>query len=407
MTMTRIGIVGTGVMGGGIAQVAAAHGCTVELADISPEIVQRCLEEIGKRLDRLVEKGQLTGEQSEETRARLHSAAGPDSLANCDLILEAVSESVDTKMKVLGPIAAKAPPQTIFASNTSSLSITRIGQTIGMGRRMVGMHFFNPPVLMPLVEVIAGAESDPGIMEQVAALARSWGKTVVHAKDTPGFIVNRVARGYYLEALRMLGEGIATIDEIDRTMKQLGGFKLGPFELMDLVGIDVNYSVSTSVWEQLGRPARLAPHPIQAKLRQLGQLGRKKKHGFYNYTKEPPAPVVTVERRPLAHSSEVQATVSNFVGRATDRPGTDLENYIFSRILATIMNEATFLLDEDAASRQDIDIAMKLGTNYPQGPLEWAERVGNACVGNLLSALNAAVSDNRFLPAPPLLPEID
>src|SRR5262249_37757723 len=157
------------------------------------------------------------------------------------------------------------------------------GRAIGMGRRMVGMHFFNPPVLMPLVEVIAGNDSETAIVDQVAELARSWDKTVVRAKDTPGFIVNRVARGYYLEALRMLGEGVADIAEIDGAMKAMGGFKLGPFELMDLVGIDVNYSVSTSVWEQLGRPARLAPHPIQADLLKRGELGRKTRRGFYDY----------------------------------------------------------------------------------------------------------------------------
>jgi len=261
------------------------------------------------------------------------------------------------------------------------------------------MHFFNPPVLMPLVEVIAGAESDGRVVEQVAALARAWGKTVVRAKDTPGFIVNRVARGYYLEALRMLGEGVAGIDEIDRTMKQLGGFKLGPFELMDLVGIDVNYSVSTSVWEQLGRPARLTPHPIQADLRQRGQLGRKTKRGFYDYATEPPAPAAPVERRPLELPDAVRDTVAAFVQRATERPGTEIENYVFARILATIINEAALALDEGVASRPDIDTAMRLGTNYPRGPLEWAEKIGSNECGRMLLALNATVGDERFRPA--------
>src|SRR5262249_20782403 len=153
------------------------------------------------------------------------------------------------------PIVQRAGPQTIFASNTSSLSITRLGEAVGAGRRLGGMHFFNPAPLMPLVEVIAGAQTDPAVVERIAGYATAWGKTVVHAKDTPGFIVNRVARGYYLEALRMLGEGVAAVDAIDGVMRRLGGFKLGPFELMDLVGIDVNYSVTGSVWEQLGRPA--------------------------------------------------------------------------------------------------------------------------------------------------------
>jgi 3-hydroxybutyryl-CoA dehydrogenase len=397
--MTRVGILGAGVMGGGIAQVAAVHGCTALLLDVSADVVRRALDDINNRLNRLVEKGQLTPAERDRTRTCLRPASGGDELAACDLVLEAVPEDLDLKTKLLAPIADRAAPRTVFASNTSSLSVTRIGQAIGRGRQTVGMHFFNPAWLMPLVEVIAGAESDPAAVEQVARLARSWGKTVVHAKDTPGFIVNRVARGYYLEALRMLGEGVAGIDEIDRAMKQLGGFRLGPFELMDLVGIDVNYSVSASVWEQLGRPARLAPHPIQDELRRRGHLGRKTRHGFYDYSAEPPTPAVPVQRRPLELPDAVRQAVADFVRRATDRPGTELENYVFARILATILNEAALLADEGVASRQDIDTAMRLGTNYPRGPLEWAEATGRTVVGKILEELNTTTADGRFRPA--------
>lgn len=395
----RIGIVGTGIMGAGIAQVAAVHGCTVELLDANPQIVERSLGEIVKRLDRLIEKGQLTPEERNRTCNRLRPTSRVESLATCDIVLEAVSEDLDIKTKVLGPIAAQASPHTIFSSNTSSLSITRIGHAIGMSRRMVGMHFFNPAWLMPLVEVIAGKETDSSVVEEVAALASSWGKTVVRAKDTPGFIVNRVARGYYLEALRMLGEGVAGIAEIDRTMKQLGGFRLGPFELMDLVGIDVNYSVSSSVWEQLGRPARLAPHPIQVELRNRGQLGRKSKRGFYDYTKEPPVPAVEGERRTFEVPQALCEAVDAFVQRASDQSGTGLEDYVFARILATIINEAALVHDEEVASRQDIDTAMRLGTNYPHGPLDWAEKIEFGNCGRMLLALNGTVADARFRPA--------
>jgi 3-hydroxybutyryl-CoA dehydrogenase len=404
MTMTRVGMLGAGTMGSGIAQVAAAHGCTVELADASPEIVCRAIDAIGQRLDRLVEKGQLDSGERDRIRARLRPAASPESLASCDLVLEAVSEDLDIKTKVLQPIAARAAPNTIFASNTSSLSITRLGRAIGKGRRMAGMHFFNPPVLMPLVEVIAGADSEPAVVEQVAALARSWGKTVVHAKDTPGFIVNRVARGYYLEALRILGEGLADIETIDRTMKQLGGFRLGPFELMDLVGIDVNYGVSTSVWEQLGRPARLTPHPIQAALQQRGQLGRKTQRGFYDYSQEPAVPAVLphavgADSRSGGLSDALREAATTFAQRASGRSGTPLEHYIFARILATIINEAALVFHEGVAVRQDIDTAMRLGTSYPHGPLEWAEQIGTACCGTMLLALNTMTTDDRFRPA--------
>lgn len=377
--MTRIGIVGTGIMGAGIAQVAATHGCTVELADASANIVHKAIGEIARRLDRLVDKGQLTAPERDRIREHLHYAAGSDTLATCDLVLEAVSENLDVKTKVLKPIADRAGPQTVFASNTSSLSITKLGQAVGKPGRIAGMHFFNPAVLMPLVEVIAGADSDSAVVDQVAELARSWGKTVVRAKDTPGFIVNRVARGYYLEALRMLAEDIATIEEIDRTMKELGSFKLGPFELMDLVGIDVNYSVSSSVWEQLGRPMRLTPHPIQADLLKRGFLGRKSKRGFYDYSKEPP--VVAEERekgKKGEREIEVGPIINGFVERAANKRGTPLQNYIFARILAAIINEALLLLQEGVATREDIDTAMRLGTNYPHGPLEWADRIGEA-----------------------------
>jgi len=396
----KIGIIGTGIMGSGIAQLAAVHGWTVGMLDVSPEVVERGLAEIDNRFQRMVEKQQLTPEGRDQARRRLRVAMSPaDLAAGSDLILEAVSEDLALKAKVLKPIADQAPPQTVFASNTSSLSITRIGQAIGRGPRMVGMHFFNPPWLMPLVEVIAGAESDANAVDQVAAIAESWGKTVVRAKDTPGFIVNRVARGYYLESLRMLGEGIASIIEIDRTMKQFTGFKLGPFELMDLVGIDVNYSVSTSVWEQLGRPVRLTPHPIQAELRDRGLLGRKTKRGFYDYSVEPPVPALKKERLSFALSDAMRQAVSAFAQHGPERPGTEKENYIFARILATILNEAALALDEAVASREDIDTAMRLGTNYPRGPLEWADRIGKEHCGRMLLALNASVSDDRFRPA--------
>jgi 3-hydroxybutyryl-CoA dehydrogenase len=221
----------------------------------------------------------------------------------------------------------------------------------------------------------------------------------VRAKDTPGFIVNRVARGYYLEALRMLGEGVAAIDEIDRAMRQLGGFRMGPFELIDLVGIDTNYSVSTSVWEQMGRPARLTPHPIQADLLQRGQLGRKTKRGFYNYESESPLPLVRLERKALQLPDEVREAVAAFVSRATAQPSEELDSYIFARILATVINEAALESDEGVATKEDIDTAMRLGMNYPRGPLEWAEQIGYERCGKMLMALNGTATDDRFRPA--------
>lgn len=397
--MTMVGVIGTGVMGAGIAQLAAVHGATVHLLDLSPEVVQRAIEGIGKNLTRLVEKGKLLPTDRDATMARLHAASGPESLAGCELVIEAVSENPEVKAKVLAPVVAKASPGTIFASNTSSLSITKIGRAIGASRRLAGMHFFNPAPLMPLVEVIAGDDTDPALVDWVAATAAVWGKTVVRAKDTPGFIVNRVARGYYLEALRLLGEGVAGLAEIDATMRNLGGFRMGPFELMDLVGIDVNYSVSCSVWEQMSRPVRLTPHPIQADLFQRGQFGRKTKHGFYNYESAPPTPAVQPERKPFALPEAVRDATAAFVVNATDKRSSEVEHYVFARILVTVLNEAAFALEQGVATKADIDTAMKLGTNYPRGPLEWAEGIGHERCGRMLLALNGSVADDRFRPS--------
>lgn len=397
--MTTVGVLGAGVMGAGIAQVAAAHGCTVELLDVDEAVVRRAIDGVGKQLARLVEKGKLAAGARDEVLGRLRVAAGPGGVAGCDLVIEAVAEKLDVKAQVLRSVLVQAGPRTIFASNTSSLSISQLGRALGAGRRLAGMHFFNPAPLMPLVEVIRGDESDPAVVDRVAEFARGWGKTVVRAKDTPGFIVNRVARGYYLEALRLLGEGVAGVPEIDRALRELGGFKLGPFELMDLVGIDINYSVTVSVWEQLGKPARLAPHPIQADLFRRGRLGRKTRAGFYDYASDPPSPAVSAERKPFEVPAAVREALGPFVAGAASRQGSEIESYLFARILVTIINEAAHALDDDVATKEDINTAMRLGTSYPRGPLEWADRIGSDRCEELLRALNGTVTDDRFRPA--------
>jgi 3-hydroxybutyryl-CoA dehydrogenase len=394
-----VGIIGAGVMGAGIAQLAAGHGSDVRLLDVSVGVVRNAVAGIANALVRLVEKGKLTEAERKATLGRLRVAFGPADLASCQLVIEAVAEKLDVKLDVFQNVKAHTASDTIFASNTSSLSITALGRALGESRRMVGMHFFNPAAVMPLVEVINGEETDPAVADQVANLARAWGKTVVRASDRPGFIVNRVARGYYLEALRMLGEGIAPLDEIDRVLRDLGGFRMGPFGVMDLVGIDVNYGVSESVWQQLGRPARLRPHPLQAGLLARGDLGRKTRRGFYDYSIDPSAPVVSAERKPFQPSQAVQAAAEAFTDQATGRHGTPREDYIFSRTLVTIINEAALALDEEVASAADIDTAMRLGTNYPKGPLEWASIIGKGRCRDLLSALNDEAPDGRFTPA--------
>jgi 3-hydroxybutyryl-CoA dehydrogenase len=385
-------------MGAGIGQLAATHGCKVVLADVNERIVQQAIYDIGKRLERLVAKGSMTAEERGQVIGRVRPAAGPASFADCDLVIEAVAEQLEVKTQVFESIKAKVSPRTTLASNTSSLSISRIGRAVGESRRLVGMHFFNPAPLMPLVEVIAGEDSDPAVVDQAAAYARDWGKTVVRVNDRPGFIVNRVARGFYLESLRMLGEGIAGVAEIDRILREVGGFRLGPFELMDLIGIDINYGVSVSVWEQLGQPPRLKPHPIQADLVHRGQLGRKSGRGFYTYGDKEPVPAVMIDLKPFQVPRPVQQELAPFMARAAQHPAAGLQGYIFARVLVTIINEAVRAVFEGVASQKDIDTAMRLGTNYPCGPLEWAEQIGMERCTALLRALNETVDDDRFAP---------
>ncbi|NUQ49913.1 MAG: 3-hydroxyacyl-CoA dehydrogenase, partial [Phycisphaerae bacterium] len=357
-------------------------------------------------LDRLAEKGKLSPAQRQAAGRRLRVASGPADLRDCELVIEAVVEDLRIKADTLAPIAA-AGPRAILASNTSSLSITRIAREVqarlgGSGdipRRTVGMHFFNPVPLLPLVEVISGAESDPAVVQRVQQVAQEWGKTPVRARDVPGFIVNRVARGFYLESLRMLDEGVAGLDEIDRTVRGLLGFRMGPFELMDMIGIDVNFAVSCSVWEQLGRPARLTPHALQQQLVEQGRLGRKTRRGFYSYESEPPLPALTTPRRSFELPPKLYEAVRRFSEAALAEPGSITEQYLVSRVLVTVMNEAARLLDEGVADGADIDTAMKLGTNYPRGPIEWAERIGRHTCAALLRAMNERSGDGRFEPA--------
>jgi 3-hydroxybutyryl-CoA dehydrogenase len=258
------------------------------------------------------------------------------------------------------------------------------------------MHFFNPAVLMPLVEVVAGQASSSTAIDKAVEAARRWGKTPVRVKDTPGFIVNRVARAFYLEALRLLGEGVAGIDEIDLVMKRLGGFKMGPFELMDLIGIDVNYSVTVSVWEQMGRAARFAPHEIQRSLVEAGHLGRKTGRGFYKYDGDRALPAYPVGRKSFQVSPLLGDAVMAFTARAGVIEAGTTERLVLARILSAIMNEAGHALSEQIATLEDIDIAMVKGTSYPKGPLAWADEIGPRTVRGLLKALNQAAGDGRY-----------
>ncbi len=395
--MQNIIVVGAGTMGAGIAQLAATHGTTVSLVDVNPDVLQRGMDAITKNLDRAVEKGKQTPVERNAILARIRPLAEMKAISSGEFAIEAVVENLEVKQNVFRELEAALPPGAILATNTSSLSVSKIAETLRDPSRLIGMHFFNPAPLMPLVEIIAGAMSSAQSVQSGVAIARKWNKTPVVAKDTPGFIVNRVARGYYLEALRLLGEGVAGVDEIDNVMRTHGGFKMGPFELMDLVGLDVNLAVSTSVWEQMAHHPRFTPHEIQRGLVDRGHLGRKTGRGFYAYEAgKPLLAAYPVDRRSFHVSPLLSGAIKAFAERAGAARAGSTEQYIFARILAAVLNEAALALDEGVASREDIDIAMKLGTNYPKGPLAWSEEIGLRTVRGLLTELDSTNAPGRY-----------
>lgn len=284
VAITTIGVVGAGTMGAGIAQVAILTGFRVRLYDPIEDALAGGRSRIAQSVTRAVERGHVQAEAAEEALGRLTAVTRLTEMRDAQLILEAVPEELSLKQRVFAELDGVADPGAILATNTSSLSVTAIAGATKHPGRVIGMHFFNPVPVMALVEVVAGQRTEPAVVEEAMQVARHLGKTPVRAKDTPGFIVNRVARHFSLEALRILGEGRIAHDQIDRVMKGSGRFRMGPFELMDLIGIDVNLAVSRSVYEAFFSDPRFRPHPIQQRMVESGQLGRKTGRGFYEYS---------------------------------------------------------------------------------------------------------------------------
>jgi 3-hydroxybutyryl-CoA dehydrogenase len=395
-----IGVIGAGTMGAGIAQAAAGASWPVILFDIEQTLVDQARENITKRFIRLVEKNRITQEEASACQERITTTISMDALSDCDLIIEAIVEDFDIKTKVLAQVGAIAQ-DAILATNTSSLSVTDLGEACGFADRVVGMHFFNPAPIMPLVEIIRGEKSSEAAVQRATLLAEAWGKSVVQVSDTPGFIVNRVARPYYLESWRIIEDGLATVDQIDEAMQSLGEFKMGPFMLTDLIGQDINVATTRSVWQRLGNPSRLAPSAKQESLVERGNLGRKSGCGAYAHDdKDNIVPAVFVDSEELEISDHLASAINDFCLEASCISGSMLQKYIFSRVLGGIMNEAMWATTEHIATSEDIDTAMKMGTNYPQGPLEWAEKIGIEKVQCLLAALNETVADDRFASPP-------
>lgn len=401
MHTSTVGILGGGTMGAGIAQVAAMHGWMVELRDIDEPTARRAIAGINRRLDQLAEKGRLSPEERDDAESRLCVARCPDCLGDCEIVIEAIVERLDIKAAAFRELLPSLRPDAILATNTSSLSVTKLGEAVGQPQRLVGMHFFNPAPVMKLVEVIAGERSDATAVDRVAQIAQQWGKVVARASDSPGFIVNHVARPYYLEAFRILEDGFAGVEEIDAAMREVGGFRMGPLELADLIGMDINTAAARSVWEQLGRPALLEPSALQERIVAAGHLGRKSKRGCYDYAVDPPAPAIEVERRPLELGAAARDLVARFAQRGAVRPGSDLQNYIFARILVCLFAQAAMAFRRGVAQRADIDTAMRYGVNYPRGPFEWMRLIGPDLCDEWLAALAASSGSDRYR-APPL-----
>jgi 3-hydroxybutyryl-CoA dehydrogenase len=370
-------------MGAGIAQVAAEAGLEVALLDPVSGAYERARDRIGGFLERRVAKGELHAGLAEAAMGRIREAASVADLADAEFVIEAIPEEMDLKRDAFRQLDAAAAPSTILATNTSSLSVGRIAEAATRPERVVGMHFFNPVPVMALVEVIAAPQTDRSVVDATLAFAQQLGKTPVEAADTPGFIVNRVARPFYLEALRILSEGAADAPTIDATMRE-AGFRMGPFELIDTIGLDVNLAVSESVWEGFGRAPRYLPHALQRVLVKAGRLGRKSGAGFFDWTDgERGAPWVGLAPDPAPRGVEpVHADA------------------ITERILATVVNEAVSAVEDRTASPAAIDTAMRLGTNWPEGPLAWGERLGLERVVALLDALGTTAPDARYAVVP-------
>lgn len=374
-TTSPIGVVGAGAMGAGIAQVAAVAGHPVLLADASAAAIERARAGHQKALAREVEKGRLTATDAAAVLARLTYVVGADATAlapfsQCALVIEAIIEDLAIKRTLFATLEAIVSPDAVLASNTSSLSIAALAGAVRHGARVLGVHFFNPAPVMPLVEIIPALGTDAALAADVRALVDAWGKVTVLASDTPGFIVNRIARPFYGEALRIRDEQLADCATIDWALRDLGGFRMGPFELMDFIGNDVNYAVTCSVFEAMSYDARYKPSITQRRLVEAGWLGRKSGRGYYDYAEG--------ATRPEPVRDEV-------LGRA-----------ILGRVLAMLVNEAVDAVHFGVASPADIELAMTKGVNYPRGLLAWGDALGPASVLATLDALQQDYLEDRY-----------
>lgn len=484
-----VAVIGAGAMGSGIAQVAAAAGHPVRLLDARAGASAKAIEGIRAQFAKLADKGRMSAESAAAAGARLSAADTLSELADAALVVEAIVEQLDAKQRLFSELESLVGNDCILATNTSSISITAIGAALQRPERLAGLHFFNPAPLMALVEVVSGLATDAAVADCLFSTAAAWGKTPVHAKSTPGFIVNRVARPYYAEALRLLQEGAADVATIDALMREAGGFRMGPFELMDMIGHDVNFAVTRSVWTAFYHDQRFLPSLIQQELVDGGFLGRKSGRGFHDYREGAARPqpateaarslgnvpcicggsaaatalasrldaagighergdssdgrIATIGDAALfvtdgrsatqrAAESGVSATVlidlaldyasATRIGvsaaRQCPEPAlhaavallqsaglqvsllNDVPGLAVMRTVAMLANEAADAVHQGVCSAAGADAAMKLGVNYPQGPLAWADTLGVGTVRDVLLNLGNAYGEDRYRVSP-------
>ncbi len=458
MTIHTVAVIGSGIMGAGIAEVAASHGHPVLVYDINADAISRAIDGIRTRLESRVTRGKLSAEACEQTLQRLVPVTDIQALARADLVIEAASEQMAVKKALFAQLAEICPAKTLLTSNTSSISITAIAADLSHPERVAGLHFFNPAPVMKLVEVVNGLATSEEVVEQLSALAVKWGKQPVRCQSTPGFIVNRVARPYYAEAWRALEEQVAAPEAIDAALREGAGFPMGPLELTDMIGQDVNFAVTCSVFNAFWQERRFLPSLVQQELVLAGRFGKKSGQGVYNWRSDRPAAswletvsdadsAISEQRRSdgvteidglllIETQGETAQALANRYGQpvvvcdrqegdvaviavAASNPASanrkavwhlqqqgkrvlqvaDYPGLLIWRTVAMIVNEALDALQKGVASEQDIDTAMRLGVNYPRGPLAWGEQLGWQRLLRLLENLQRHYGEERYRPS--------
>jgi 3-hydroxybutyryl-CoA dehydrogenase len=451
VTVERVGVVGAGTMGAGIAQIAALGGFETYLHDPVAEALSGGEERIRAALEKGAERGRWSREEAERAAGLLRIAPELGELAPCQLVVEAAPENLELKRELFARLAEACGPDAVLATNTSSLSVAAIAAGQPQPQRVVGMHFFNPPALMKLVEVVGGPESSEGALETATEVGRRMGRTPVRAADEIGFLANRCARPFMLEGLRLLGDLVADAETIDRICRIGGGFRMGPFELADLVGVDLNFEVAKSFWEQSFHEPRWQPHPIQQQMVDSGRLGRKSGRGYYDYSQDPyrpddpeppggasgkrdelPDELLDLAKGSLAELDEAGGSVGFHLlgpveearlaeltaGEFTSQAARDAAESFFSglglhvewvgdspglvlgRIVCQLVNEAAFAIQKGIGSAEAIDTALRLGFNFPRGPLEWGDAIGLDHVLAVLDGLRGELGEERYRAAP-------